>query len=125
MSMDAKETLYYALGELAYSVAMADGEVQLEEGKKVHDLLVEEAQKRNFEYDITEIIFKILEKQKLDMATTLAWAKKEMELGSHKLTDDLKKEFIAFVEGVAKAYPPYTEKERAVVEEFRDFLNAL
>jgi predicted metal-dependent RNase len=61
--MEAKERLYYALGELAYAVAMADGQINYEERNKLHDIVVKEIEAGNYNFDISGIIFQILQKE--------------------------------------------------------------
>ena len=52
--MNKKESLYYALGHLAYAVAIADGEIQKEEQRIVHDIVINEVRKKNPEMNISE-----------------------------------------------------------------------
>ena len=40
--MNSTENLHYAIGELAYAVACADGIVQKEERQKFHDIVLAE-----------------------------------------------------------------------------------
>jgi hypothetical protein len=60
--MNPTENLHYAIGQLACAVAFADGKIQKEEWKKFHDIVVEELKNRNYEFDVSDIVFQIMEK---------------------------------------------------------------
>ena len=96
--MQGKENLYYALGEIAYAVAKADGCVQKEERQKIHDIVVKETACHNNNFDVSEIIFHILKKQDMDWETVYNWGIEQMKLYNHYLTDDMKLDFIAVIE---------------------------
>ena len=118
--MDGKERLYYALGELAYAVALADGKINTEERKKLHEIVEKEAKNHNYLYNISEIIFHIHQKEDLfSVEDTYRFAMKEMEICSNYLTDDMKADFTAVLEKVARAFDAVTVGERSVIERFR------
>lgn len=117
--MYGKENLYYALGELAYAVAQADGEVQGEERKKIHDIVVEATACHNHNFDISEIIFHILQKDRMNWETVYKWAIKEIKLHSHYLTEDMKVDFVAVIEKIARAFDSVTIEEKNVIDQFR------
>jgi len=64
--MDAKQHLYYGLGLIAYAVAGIDGKVQREERETIQRLLSEGIKKVDVDYDVADIIFQIVEKEKAD-----------------------------------------------------------
>ena len=66
--MDAHEHLFYGLGIVAFAVANADGEIQASEKRELHELMVEWSSRYASDYNVTEIIFQILEKTKPDYA---------------------------------------------------------
>ena len=124
--MDGVERLYYALGELAYAVAKADGKVNIEERDKLHDLVVKGVKCHNSNLNISEIIFHIHQKERIfSVEDIYKSAMKEIELCSNYLTDDMKAEFGAVLEKVARAFDSYTMDERSVVERFRKDIDKL
>ncbi len=60
--MTGTERLYYALGQLAYAVAKADGKINGEERQKLHDIVVKESNCHNHNINVSEIIFHLLDK---------------------------------------------------------------
>lgn len=113
------ESLHYAIGELAYAVARADGSVQKEERKKFHDIVAAELRSKHAAFDVSDIIFQMMDKDKTDSATTYKWAMDEIKLNSHYLSPELKKTFICVMEKVAKAFPPVTVKEQDLISKFK------
>ena len=81
--MTPLQNLHLAIGELAYAIAKADGAIQKEERKKFHDIVAAELRCKDFDFDISDIIFQILEKDKYsDANTSYEWAMKEIKLNS-------------------------------------------
>lgn len=98
--MDSKQYLYYGLGEIAYSIALADGKLEHEEAQKFHDLIVEEV-KQEFDFNISEIIFALLKKENIASGTTFQWGIKNMKLGEHYFTIDVRQKFIKILDKTA------------------------
>lgn len=117
--MTPLENLHYAIGELAYAVARADGKVQKEEQKKFHAIVEAELRCKDYNFDVSDIIFQLMERDKFDSETTYKWAMKEIQTNSHYLSPELKKTFINVMEKVAKAYPPVSAKEKDLIERFK------
>ena len=117
--MTPLESLHYAIGELAYAVASADGSVQKEERTKFHDIVAAELRCKDYAFDISDIIFQIFDKDKNDSETTYKWAMDQIRLNSHYLSPKLKKTFIRVMEKVAKAYPPVTISEQGLINMFK------
>src|ERR1043165_227359 len=110
--MTPLQNLHYALGELAYAVANADGKVQKEEREKFHNIVAAEIRCKDYDFDISDIIFQVMEKDKADSETTYNWAMKQIRNNSHYLSPLLKQTFINVMEKIAEAYPPVTESEK-------------
>lgn len=123
--MTPLQNLYYAIGELAYAVACADGQVQKEERKKFHDLVESELQNHHPDFDISDIIFKLMDKDRFDCETTYQWAMDEIKLNSHYLSPELKKIFIRVMEKVAIAFPPVTTSEKNLIDRFKKDIAAI
>ena len=123
--MDAKQSLFYGLGQVAYAVAQADGKVQREEREKLHAFLKEEIKRIDGDFDYTDIIFQLLDKEHIDFETSYKWGIDSMKLGSHKLTEPLKWEFLELVCRVAEAYPPTSKEENEIISRFTQDLRTL
>lgn len=117
--MTPLENLHYAIGELAYAVACADGKVQKEEQKKFHDIVDAELRCKDYDFDVSDIIFRIMGKDKTDSETTYKWAMDQIKLNSHYLSPKLKETFIKVMEKVAKAYLPVTTREQTIIDRFK------
>lgn len=117
--MNPVQSLHYALGELAYAVAFSDGKVQKEEREKFHNIVAAEVRSKDYDFDISDIIFQIMEKDKRDSETVYNWALKQIRLNSHYLSPDLKKTFINVMDKIAKAYPPESVDEINIIQRFK------
>ncbi|MFT6166952.1 MAG: putative tellurite resistance protein B-like protein [Vicingaceae bacterium] len=118
--MEGVERLYYALGQLAYAVAKADGQINYEERNKLHDIVVKESKCHNHNFNVSEIIFHILTKDHIfSPEDAYKFAMLEMKQCNNYLTDDMKAEFVAVLEKVARAFDGYTSGERSFIERFR------
>ena len=110
--MNEIENIHYALGEIAYAIAAADGKIQKEERNKFHDIIVAEVHCKDYAFNISDIIFKILERDKLlDSESNYNAAIKVLKTNSHYLSPVLKATILIVAEKIAKAFPPVTEKE--------------
>ncbi len=123
--MEGKQHLYYALGQLAYAVAKADGEIQHEEKEQLHKIVTAEVEHHDIDFDYADIIFHILKKDKKDLETTYNWAIHSMKLGKHYFTDELKQQFVNIIKKVAQAFPPITVQEKEIIDRFRRDLAAI
>ena len=114
------QNLHSAIGELAYAIARADGTIQKEERQKFHDIVAAELRCKDYDFDISDIIFQILDKDKyIDSQTSYDWAMKEIRLNSHYLSPQLKETFVKVLVKVAKAYAPITYEEMGLLERFK------
>lgn len=123
--MDAKQSLFYGLGQITYAVAQADGKVQREEREKLQKLLKEEIKRLDADFDYTDIIFQLLDKEHIDFETSYKWGIDSMKLGSHKLTNQLKWEFLEILCKVAEAYPPTSKSEMEIIARFTHDLRGM
>ena len=117
--MTPLENIHYALGELAYSIARSDGKIQREEAAKFLKITSKELADKNYEFDVAQIIFDIMTKDRRDTQTTYNWAIRQIKLNSHYLSPKLKEKFTNVIEEVAKAFPPVTNEEKQVIENFK------
>lgn len=119
------QNLHYAIGELAYAVARADGRVQAEERKKFQAIVEAELRCKDYDFDLSDIIFKIMDKDQHDSETVYNWAMHEIRTNSHYLSPEMKRTFISVMEKIAKAYPPVTGKEQAIIERFKKEMESI
>lgn len=121
--MDGKQNIYYALGILSYAIAKADGKVQQEEKDKLHEIVRKEVD-HNIDFEYAEIIFQLLENQKIGFEKTYVWALAEFKKGRHYLTPELKEQIIEVIVQLAKAFDHITSEEVQLIERFeRDIKN--
>ena len=123
--MTPTENLHYAIGELAYAIARADGEVQKEERLKFQSIVESELRSKDQAFDISDIIFKIMNKDKTSTKDAYDGAMKQIHTNSHYLSPELKTTFIAVMEKVAKAYKPITIDEMLLIEKFKKDITSL
>jgi uncharacterized tellurite resistance protein B-like protein len=119
------ENLHYAIGQLAYAIARADGEVQPKERLKFQNMVAAELRCKDYNFDISEIIFKMMDKEKASTEITYEWAIKQLKINSHYLSPEMKKKFITVIEKIAKAYPPVVIEEQQLIERFRKEIEPL
>ncbi len=112
------QNLHYAIGQLAYCIARVDGKVQKEEREKFHDIVVSELED-DYDFNISDIVFHIMDKDKSDSQSTYKWAISEIKMNSHYLSPEIKRKFISVMEKIANAYPPVTMEENEILEKFK------
>ena len=116
--MTPQESLYYAVGELAYAVAKADGAVQRQERDRFHKLVTRALKNGKQGFEVSEIIFLIMERDKASLPDSYHWALKEIKKNSQYLSPEMKKVFIDTMALVALAYPPVTIEESDLMKRF-------
>lgn len=113
------ENLYYAIGQMAYAVARADGAVQKEERQRFLDIINGELNGGHIHFDISSIIFHVMDKDKASTGDAYFWAMKQITQNSHYLSPALKTAFISVMERVAQAYPPVMIEEQLLIDKFK------
>jgi uncharacterized tellurite resistance protein B-like protein len=117
--MTSIENLHDAIGMLAYAIAFADGKVQREEMKKWEAIVAAELRMKEVHFDIADISFRLMARDKVDVKTVYDWAMKEIRINSHYLSPDMKDNFVKIMEKMAKAYPPVTIDEQNLIDRFK------
>ncbi len=118
--MNGYAHLFYGLGQVAYAVALSDGLVQSAEQEKLHQIVLDNLEQHNLEYDYAEIIFGVLKKDEiLNSEQAFEEGIKNINLGGNYLTLTLKNIFIDVICQVAESFPPTTSEEQLVVEQFK------
>jgi uncharacterized tellurite resistance protein B-like protein len=118
--MNPVESLHYAIGQLAFAVAFADGQVQKEERERFHQIVSNELKNEKHGFDVSDIVFQVLDRDKMDVATVYDWSFKEIKLNGHYLSPELKNKFITVMRKVAESYPPITNEESSILTKFLD-----
>jgi uncharacterized tellurite resistance protein B-like protein len=109
--MEGKQRLYYGLGQLAYLIAKSDGTVQQEEKTKLHQLIMDGITTYDSDFDISSIIFELLEKSAYQSDALFEQAFSNISSSSYYLKDEMKVHFLDTLKKIAEAFPPITEKE--------------
>lgn len=124
--MNPIENLHYAIGELVYAIATADGKIQRAERDKFHEIVISELGSKHYDFDISENIFQLLDRDKcIDTDTAYNWAIKEIRMNSHYLSPEMKTNFINVVEKIALAFSEITAKENSIIERFKKDIEPL
>ncbi len=123
--MTPVQSLYYALGEVAYAVAKADGTIQPQERERLHDILTSEFKSHKEDVNCAEIIFHLLKREQISSSTAYERGMHEIRLNSHYMSETLKQKFISVIRKVAEAFPPVVGQEQAVINDFTKELNAI
>jgi uncharacterized tellurite resistance protein B-like protein len=123
--MTPTENLYYALGELAYAIAKADGRIQKDELNKLHGILESELKIAEDSLSVADIIFYIMNKDQVDAETAYTNAMNQVRMYSHYLTPEIKLSFLRVAEKVAKAFPPTLVSEQNMIARLRKDISGI
>ena len=124
--MEGTERLYYGLGLLAFAVAKADGKIDPEERRKLHEIVEKDKACNHPELDISEIIFHILKKyDKTHQQDLYDRAIKEFKTAKAFIEDDMRSDFPALLEKIARAFHPITPEENEIIQRFRKDLDEI
>ena len=124
--MTPTEELHYAIGQMAFALACADGAVQSEERDRFFEIIREEFDDGQGTINTGEIIFRLLDKRNpFDTAATYELAMNTIRANGTHLSPALKSRFIHLLERVAAAYPPVTADENRLLEKVRQDLQAI
>ena len=87
---------------------------------------MQDAACKNSGLDISEIIFHILKKYGADKPDSLYdQAMKEFKTAQHFIEDDMRSDFPALLEKIARAFHPITEEENDLIQRFRKDLERM
>lgn len=123
--MTPSENIYMATGELAYAIAKADGKIQREEKEKFEQILQDEFKDRIGTSNHADIIFQILQKEKLSSEDAYRAALNELNTNSHYLSAEMKEHIVHVIERVAKAFPSKIHEETMMIKKFIVDVNAI
>jgi len=122
--MTGKERMYFGLGLAAYAVAKADGKIDQEERNKLHEIVTTSINCQDEGINVSEIIFHVLGKHdNFEVENLYNLALKEITDYKSYLTDDMRSDFPAILEKVARSMAPITAEENALIVRFRNDIN--
>ena len=116
--MEARQNIYYALGILAYALAKSDGKIQHEEKEKLFEIVKKEID-HNIDFEYAEIIFQLLERDKMGFEQTYSWALEELKKGRHYLSPEIKKNMITTLEQIAISFDKVSNEEENFIDRFK------
>jgi uncharacterized tellurite resistance protein B-like protein len=122
--MIGKQSIYYALGILAYAVAKSDGEIQFEEREKLAEIIERELE-HNLDFQYAEIIFELLEKENRQYENVYNWALEELKKGRHFLSPEIKTQLVGVLKDIARAFGSMTIEESNIIDRFEKDLESI
>ena len=123
--MEHLQNLYYALAELAYAIAKADGQIQFEEKKIIHDIVITELKRNNFYFENLELVVRFIQIDDMPIETIYTEALDVIKNNSFYLDKSLKEKFIDVIQQIAIAFPPVTESEKSIIDRFKRDINRI
>jgi hypothetical protein len=121
--MTATEYIYYGFGQVVYSLAFSDGQIQPSEKNKLEEIISSELEKHH-SIQVTSIIFKLLEKDTFSTVNdAFQEGIKNIKLGDNHLTVKLLNLFTNILRKIAIAFPPETNEEKQIVLTFKEAFN--
>lgn len=123
--MNATQKIYYALGQLAYLVALADGKVQESEIRALHKLVINEIKKHNTNFEYSDIIFNVLNEEKLNPDLIYEFAINELKEASEFITESIKNEILSVLTNIASSYDNVSDEELKVIRNVEEELKKM
>lgn len=123
--MEAQQHAFYGLGIIAFVAANADGEIQMSERKELHRIIENWSDNVEANFDIAEIIFSIIIKNKHYEEMSYENGMKYIRLGSNYLDESLKEKFLFLIQDIVHSATPVTGEEKVLVKRFKADLHQL
>lgn len=110
--------LIQALAELAYSIALADGELQQNERSAFYKIIDSELKEDAWS---AKNRFKLLEERVApNVEQTYRFAMFAIKTNKKDFNEDLKEKFLNVIEGVANSVDGLRDKERQLINKFKE-----
>ncbi len=122
--MEGKQSIYYALGILAFAVAKSDGKIHKQEKEKLLEIVKKEMD-HNIDFQYTEIIFELLERESDGYEKTYVWAIEELKKGRHYLSPEIKEKMIETIKQIAASFDNVSSEESVLIERFKKDLEII
>lgn len=116
--MELHEYPFYGLGVIAFAMAQSDGVVQHRERRELMSIVKEWSDRHEVDFDVAEIIFSLLSKNKTNEVLTYDKGMDYIRKGKQSLSAQMIEKFIFLINDVAHAFPPVTNEERILLDKF-------
>ncbi|WP_028980629.1 TerB family tellurite resistance protein [Sporocytophaga myxococcoides] len=115
------QNIHVAMGSLAYSIAKADGAIQLEEKETIKNLAQREFQLGDSDIEWIDQMFNKLEKANIPLEDAYNYALDTLEANRFHFdfTQSMKSKCISFMERVAEAFNETSVEERSIISRFK------
>jgi hypothetical protein len=124
--MTAKELIYYGFGQIVYSLAFSDGNVQKEERKLLEKIIDQHIIEDKNGSSLVSIIFQLLDKDHIvSSEDSFNEGIKNIKLGDNHLSHQTIEIFILILEEIAQVFPPETDEEKKIIQKFSESFNYL
>ncbi|HLU86277.1 MAG TPA: hypothetical protein VKZ44_00890 [Taishania sp.] len=124
--MDATDYLFYGFGQVVYSLALVDGEIQRSEEAALVKEIERSLKDHGINYDISHIIFELLKSPKIySSEDAYDEGLKYIRLGSHKLTSLMHDFMVSTLNKIASSYPPVVVEEAGILARFEKDMQSL
>lgn len=114
--MNPLQKIYYALGELAYIVAAADGAIQNSEINKLHELVVKQLKEHNSSFEYSDVIFNVLNEEKPNLDLIFKLAIEELKSASNYITPQIKEQIIGVLTKIGESYEQVTSHQKEIID---------
>ncbi|MDB5272618.1 MAG: hypothetical protein JWO58_985 [Chitinophagaceae bacterium] len=118
----AKENIHRAMGSLAYSIAMADGEVQSQEKDIILKLAQKEFELSDTDNEWIKKMFEQLAQNKTSLEDAYNYAIDVLEANRHDydFDDEMKKKCVNFMKRIADAFSEISSSEDSIIHRFEE-----
>jgi hypothetical protein len=124
LTMKSEQTLYYAIGEFAYSITPLETPNNKMVQEKLREILMASFQKTVIDFDPSEIISYILNQERMDVMTAYLWATNELQRHLNEMPPQTKEYFTSLLSKVIIAFPNIHSEDLLLVQNFTHDLNA-
>lgn len=117
----SKESIYKAMGSLAYAIAKADGHIQDEEKLTIQNLAQQEFELSDMDNEWIKNMFSSLEKEGIGIEDAYQFAIDTLEATRYDFEFDekMKKKCLRFMERTAEAFSGTSIDERIIINRFK------
>lgn len=123
--MTPTQILHYAIGELAYTMAAADGEVQKAERQTFHDIVRAAVEEERLAAEFSVQMFQMADKEERTLKKAYSRAMSYIRLHRTHFTPALQRLTIKIMKRLALAFPPVTDEEKALIARFEQDLTEI
>lgn len=113
----SKRSIFKAMGSLAYAIAVADGEIQLEEKKAIRKLALNEFDLSDIDNAWITNMFEELEDKDINLEEAYQYAMDTLESNrfAFDFDEEMKRKCIKFIERTADSFDGIDINERQII----------